>query len=206
VFTKELITTLNVGSLIAIPEGIFFSPVNHKMYIANNGNDRVLQYDAPYSNVGFSILSDMVYANKFLACGTQGTVLAGMWMDSSGTKLFTIDNGADRVFQYTLATAWEINTATYDNISLDVSGQESVPTGIFLSPLGTKLFIVGQNSDNIREYSLSTPFNVSTASYIRGVAVGSLDGTPRDLAFSSNAKLAYIVGNTNDRVYQIKNF
>jgi hypothetical protein len=37
----------------------------------------------------------------------------------------------DTVYQYTLSTAWDISSATYDSISFSVAGQEVTPTSIF---------------------------------------------------------------------------
>jgi len=56
-----------------------------------------------------------------------------------------------------------INTATYASLSKSVSAQEATPYGLAFSPDGTKMYIVGQTNDTVYQYTLSTPWNVSTA-------------------------------------------
>jgi hypothetical protein len=60
----------------------------------------------------------------------------------------------ERVYQYTLGTGFDLSTASYDSVSFDVSGQDTFPTGIFVNPTGTKMFIVGNSTDAIYEYNL----------------------------------------------------
>ena len=83
---------------------------------------------------------------------------------SDGLKVYTINsNGAEIVYQFSLSTAWDINTITYDGKSIDVvdAGQES--RAIFFKSDGTVLY-VGNTSGNIFAYGLSTPWDVSSGS------------------------------------------
>jgi hypothetical protein len=65
------------------------------------------------------------------------------------------------------------------------------------------MFISGTTPDEVSEYTLTTGFDVSTASY-SGISfsVLSQDNQIEDLAFSQDGNKMYVVGNQNDSVYQ----
>ena len=46
---------------------------------------------------------------------------------------------------------------------LDVSGVETIPTTVKFSPDGKTMFIIGVGSDALRQYSLSTAFDLSSS-------------------------------------------
>jgi hypothetical protein len=118
-----------------------------------------------------------------------------------GTKMFVGSN--TNVRQFTLSTAWDITTASYDSVSLDISSQDTTPTGLYFKSDGTKFWFVGLSSDIVYQYSLGTPWNLSTASYdSKSFSVGSQESNPNDIFFSSNGKQMWVVGTTNDTVYE----
>ena len=66
------------------------------------------------------------------------------------------------VFQYSLSTAFNISTASYDSISFDVSSQETNTTaGITFSTDGTRLFLLGSGTRTIYQYSTATPATIT---------------------------------------------
>lgn len=57
------------------------------------------------------------------------------------------------------------SNVTYDNISFDVP--DANKTGLHFSPDGTKMFVTtGTTTSSVLEYSLSTPWDISTANYV----------------------------------------
>lgn len=86
--------------------------------------------------------------------------------NQDGTKMFvqdlTTDN--DKIFQYTLSTAWNPSTATYDNKFWNTNINQQ--GGFSISKKGTRIFITdytaGSGLNKIRQYSLTTPFDIST--------------------------------------------
>lgn len=87
-------------------------------------------------------------------------------LDSTGTTMFVLGNQTNSVYQYTLATAWKLdNTLSYDSISLDVTTQDATPTGMYVKPDGTKLYILGDATDAVYQYNLPTPWSLTGATY-----------------------------------------
>ena len=65
------------------------------------------------------------------------------------------------------------------------------------------MFIVGDSNNTIFQYTLTTGFDVSTASYADiSFSVNSQDITPMALAFNSDGTKLYVVGLQNEAVFQ----
>jgi sugar lactone lactonase YvrE len=62
---------------------------------------------------------------------------------------------------------WDITNATYNHTlsKYDFSTQEGNANGIFFKSDGTKMYLVGETTDDVNEYDLSSAWNVSTASH-----------------------------------------
>ena len=89
----------------------------------------------------------------------------GMAFSNDGTKMFVAVDVGDDINEYTLSTPFDISTAAFANVTLSVSDQDSEPTDVAFSNDGTKMFVIGSVGDSIYEYTLLTPFDLTTASY-----------------------------------------
>ncbi|MFC1710015.1 hypothetical protein ACFL2J_08180, partial [Candidatus Omnitrophota bacterium] len=82
--------------------------------------------------------------------------------------------------EYNLSVAWSVLTATYSQ-EISVSAKETVPSGLFFKPDGTKMYTIGGIGKTVDEYNLGTALidKVSTADpgftadnpYTSGVAI-----------------------------------
>jgi sugar lactone lactonase YvrE len=82
-----------------------------------------------------------------------------------------------------------------------VNNQESFPTGIAFNNDGTKMFIVGMSGDDVDEYTLSSGFDVSTASFVDSFSVSDEEKMPTGIAFSNDGTKMFIIGTIGDNVY-----
>ena len=64
------------------------------------------------------------------------------------------------------------------------------------------MFVVGDSTDDIREYHLTTGFDISTASYDSLFSVNSQDTNPRGLAFNNDGTKMFVAGWKNQRVFE----
>lgn len=97
----------------------------------------------------------------------------------------------------------DIGSAVYDSKSILISAQASSPFAIALSPSGTTLFVMNNTGDIIYQYTLSTAFDISTASYAsKSFAVTSQETNPVGLFVRPDGKKMYVVGGTFDTVYE----
>jgi hypothetical protein len=95
----------------------------------------------------------------------QGSGLSGLAFDSAGLRMYVTIDSVYSVFQYSLSTAWDVSTATYDSKSKSVASEDSTPKHCRFNPSGTKMFVLGMSNSNICQYTLSTAWDISTAVY-----------------------------------------
>jgi len=77
----------------------------------------------------------------------------------------------------------------------DVNSEEPSVTGITFNPDGTKMFISGNQHDEINEYSLSVGFDLSsTVTALRLLDVSDQDNAPQDVAFNSDGTVIFVIG------------
>jgi sugar lactone lactonase YvrE len=147
--------------------------------------------NASYDSVSFSVATQ------------DSSATEGFTFSYDGTKMYAVGTTNRTVYQYDLSTAFDVSTASYASKSFSVATQETGPRGIRFKSDGTKMYIVGSTADTVFQYSLSTAWDVSTASYDSvSLSVASEDTLPMGLAFSADGTEMYMVGGTNDSVYQ----
>lgn len=126
-----------------------------------------------------------------------------LWIKSDGTKLYTIGDATDRVYQYDLSPAWRFENiqtpgvATYYQFA--GTGQLN-PKGLYFKPDGTKMYTVTTSNDRVNEYDLSTPWDVTSATHNDEFAVGSQEATPQAIFFKTDGTKMYIMGISGDDV------
>jgi DNA-binding beta-propeller fold protein YncE len=140
------------------------------------------------------------YRAEFNVGGQEGTPY-DIAFKADGTKMYVTGASGDDVNEYNLATAWDITTASYLQ-TFSVGAQETSPTGLFFKPDGTKMYICGSTGDDVNEYTLSTAWNVTTASYVQNFSVSSKETIPNAVAFKSDGTKMYITGASSDSIHE----
>jgi len=185
-----------VGDQETTPKGLFFKPDGTKVYVIGITGDDVNEY-----NLGTAWSLDTASFVQSFSVGAQENGPNGLFFKSDGTKMYIVGAAGDDVNEYDLSTAWDVSSASYlQNFS--VSGQDTSPEDIFFKPDGTKMYIVGDAGNDVNEYTLSTAWNVTTASYVQNFSVGSQDLTPQGLFFKDDGTKMYVVGDSNNSVYE----
>jgi len=196
VSTATYSQNFSVASQDSVPHGIAFNANGTKMFIVGDTGDDVNEYTL---STGFDI-STASYSQNF-SVAAQETSPRGIAFNSDGTKMFIVGLSGVNVNEYTLSTGFDVSTASYSQ-NFSVSSQEATPTGIAFNSDGTKMFIVGYTGDDVNEYTLSTGFDVSTASFVDSFSVASQEANPQGIAFNTDGSKMFIVGNTGDAVYE----
>ena len=117
-----------------------------------------------------------------------------------GLRMFLLGKTGDKVYEFTLASPYDVLSATYTGVNFSVSAQESDPCGFTFNNDGTKMYVVGTISDSVHEYALSTAYDISTASFSQSFSVRSQDSQPRDVRFNSDGTKMYIAGDANNAI------
>lgn len=154
---------------------------------------------------GWSLSNASYAAAVNLLVTGQDTGPEAIFFKPDGTRMYIIGATNDRVYQYDLSTPWLVSSAVYNNVSFLLSGQDVFPTSLFFKPDGTKMYIFGITNDRVYEYDLSTAWLVSSAVYNNvSFLVTSQDTDPVAVSFKSDGTKMYMVGRTNDRVYEYR--
>ena len=179
------------------PLGLFFKPDGTSMYVIDNAVDTIHQYTL---STAWDV-STASYASKSFSVSGINAFPLDLSFSTDGTKLYFV--GQSIVYQCTLSTAWDVSTASYASKSFSVTSQESACRAIFFNPSGQQLFVVGSFTDAVYQYTLSTAWDVSTASYAsKSFSVTSQEDISSGLFFKPDGKSMYVVGTASDRVYQ----
>jgi len=150
------------------------------------------------------------YTNKSKSVSGDDGTPQGVYVGAAGTTMFIVGDANNRIIQYALSTPYDVSTAGVAVTYFSTALQETVPTGIDFDPTGTKMFVSGTTGvaplivggDYVHEYSLSTAWTVSSAGYTTSYNVTAQDNTPQGVTFGDSGSKMYVVGNTNDTVYQ----
>lgn len=148
-------------------------------------------------------ISNSFYENKSLYV-SQAVTPTGFDFSPDGTKLYVADGNTDAVYQYTLSTAWDISTGSYASKSADISSQETTAWDVKFGSDGDKMYIVGTGSDSVFQYTLSTSWDVSTASYASksiDISATAADN-PVSIAFDLSGGDMYVLTIAADTIYQ----
>ena len=202
--------TSTTGSLtsqsIYQPYGLFFKPDGTKMFVLDWQAKFVRSFTL---SSAFDLSTDTLDLPTvdYLDVTSEETNPQDLHFKPDGTKLFIIGYSGDAVDQYNLSTPWDVATATHDG-NYSVSSKENVPRGLTMNLDGTKFFVAGDSGEDINEYTMSTPFDVTTASFTAETSTlktnsGSNLNRIVGIVFSYDGTKAYI--NTQkgtERVFQ----
>ena len=187
------ISTASYDSLFSVnsqdtnPRGLAFNNDGTKMFVAGWKNQRVFEY---HLTTGFDISTASYDSNLSISSNASGS--KGLAFNSDGTKMFVnCDNSSDEVVEYTLSTGFDVSTASYDS-SFVTQSQDTSPQGIAFSNDGKKMFVAGDTGDDINEYTLSTGFDVSTASFVGSFDVSSQGTDPTGITFNNDGTKMFI--------------
>ena len=156
-------SSYTIGNKTTHPNGMAVSPDGTEVYVCTYGNSNIHQWTL---STGWDISTASFTRTHDVG---NNDYLGGITFKPDGTKMYVCGGayGNDKkVWQYTLSTAWDISTESYDSVLLDVSSYDSNPHGVFFNDDGTKLYICGNSGSTIIEYSLSTAYVISSASFV----------------------------------------
>jgi len=203
--------------------GICFGNNGQKMYIAGSDYETVYQYSTgsithPYSQYFPTLTNSTGQINSstwldinsmtadetknggdiFYAVSTDNRTSWAVAKASDGVRKIARNNSG--TWQYnndagtTVTVGFDIANASYENKSFSVTAQEVNPRGIDISADGTVMIMIGNTSDDIFYYTLSTPFDVSTASYTG--FINQTDAVPNGCRFGDNGTKIFVPGNS----------
>jgi hypothetical protein len=202
----DVTTAANVGAFSVAAQdtnvqGLYFRDDGSKMYIAGAATDSIYEYRlaTPWmvntaSNVSVKSIS------------SQDSSPRAVEFSKDGLNMYMVGTLSDTIYQYSLTTPWQIETASYSGKNLVVSGQDNFPTAIRFKSDGSKLFMIGQQNDTLYEYTLSTKWDVNTAIFSNSIKIDT--DTATGLYFEYDGTGLYISDSETNSIhnYVFNNF
>jgi DNA-binding beta-propeller fold protein YncE len=188
--------SLDLSAEDTLPRNIFFKPDGLSLFMVGDNGADVNEYTLSSA----WDITTASYTQNF-SVSAQGGSPHGLFFKPDGTKFYTTDYGNDSVYEYSLSSAWDISTASYVQ-AFDVSTYETAPAGLFFKPDGATMYHVGFLGDEVNEYTLSTPWDISSASHIQAFSLSSQDTGPIALYFNPNGDKMWVSGNGTNAVYE----
>lgn len=180
-----------------------FGDSGNKMYAGSYDGTmnygKIYQYDLSTAYQ----LSTAVYSGNSLNVYATENSVRGLAFKTDGTKMYIIGTVGDEVQTFNLSTAWDLSTATSAGETFNVNSgiaNQTDPSGVNFKPDGTTMWTSCYGTEKLVEWSLSTAWNVSTASYVRDVVMSSSHNL-RDHIFSrwnSDGTKLFVAGFTTD--------
>lgn len=193
--------SFDLSTITNSPTGMFLKPDGTKMYITGPFGSlaNVFEFDFG-TNYDVSTLS-WNGTSRFEVATQEGNA-RDVFFKPDGTKMYIVGYNTDAVHQYTLSSPWDVTTASYDSVSKSVAAQTDNPEDLVISGTGDVMFVADSDNEAIHEYVLSTPWNVSTATYSSGnsLSVSSQETAIQGLTVTDNGTRLFFIGSNADIV------
>ena len=191
------IGTISLTSQISVPYGLTAKSDGTKLYVNDLISDKIYQYSL---STAFDV-STATYDNKSYAYGTHD--ITGWTLKPDGTRMWgSLQYSAsltNRIIQYDLSTPYDVSTMSVNGIY-----EVSAPSGIAFKSDGTKCYIIRRSNYTIYEHTLSTPWDITSIGASSGsFYVATFDNSPYEIDLSTDGTKIFMIGDQNDRVYQI---
>ena len=132
-------------------------------FSVTDGTTGAVQTVSAFS-LGFGYdLTNAAYDNLSFSVYSQDTAPKDLAFNSDGTKMFVLGSTGDDVNQYSLTNGFSlaVGNVSYDNLTFSVASQDLAPTALAFNSDGTKMFVVGTQSDAVHQYSLTNGFSMA---------------------------------------------
>ena len=171
------------------PRGIAFNADGTKMFIVGKDGDDVNEYAC---TTGFDVSTCTVDSGDPFSVSSDDSEPSGIAFNTDGTKMFVLGANGEDVNEYVCSTGFDVSTCG-SVADKDISGQEANALAMAFNSDGTKMFIGGFAGDDVNEYTLSTAYDVSTATFVDAFSILTHEGKITGLAFDTNGHRMFIV-------------
>ena len=192
---------LNVTSVLQSRD-VFLSSDGTKLYMIDDFYDRIYMFNltTPWD------LSSTNYNTQYFSLGSTSAFMipTGLTFSADGGYMYVLSSYLRYMHRYTLTTPWDVTTASFRQSSqffssqITATGQE---TGIAINDDGTRMVIVHVQGDEIEEYTLSTPYDISLTSHVGSLSIASDSTFPTGICWGNNGQYLYVASSSpNDEI------
>jgi sugar lactone lactonase YvrE len=179
---------------LSVPHGLYIREDGGKMWVFHR--TEIWGYSLSES---WDISTAMVATHAILS----GFVRRGHDIDfyPDGTRLFIDDRDARAVHEVVLSTPWDVGTFTFVQ-TLDISDQEEQVRGIEFIHEGRTMLLLDTVRRHLMRYTLSAPYDLTTAVYSGAYDLSDNTIQPRGLSVHPDERTVYITERDGQRILQ----
>lgn len=199
-YRYDLSTAYDISDSSRTVSGVFYFTTsdstglefaNNNMYVSDGYN--ITTFDVTSQRNMYTALFD---ENSRAVIGLGNGSNTGLIFSNSGNSLYLTSSSTDEIYQYDLSVAYDISTAKYTNKNLDLSGTVASSRNIYLVNSGTRLLVHCVSNRRMYQYTLSTAYDISTATYDNISADLSSSGAQIGVVFNSAGSKMYVLTST----------
>jgi DNA-binding beta-propeller fold protein YncE len=191
--------SFSVAGQTTNPYGLRMSADGTRVIVLDRVDSNLVQYNL---STAYDITTAVAQGSEF-SLSTQTTSPMGITVSNSGAKVYvSTETSPDNIYQYDLSTAWDVSTASYSGNLFSPQTQAASSSGIFVKEDGTKLYVRDITTDAVYQYTMSTPYDISTASYdSKSLSVSGQSSNGYGITFSVDG-LRFYITDVNGNIYQ----
>jgi hypothetical protein len=176
----------------------------------------VIELNVPYNPIqGYTLVKTIpikgIYPNGSLQ--TPLVAIDSMYVQDSivffssenANKTFKVDITIPGVLPAAAPAEWtdpDLANASYDSVSFSVLSRAEQVSSLFFTPDGTGMYVVDASLDNVVQYSLSSAWDITSASHVQNLLVRSQEGQPKAVFFKPDGTKMYVIGAASDAVQE----
>ncbi len=178
---------------------IKFNSDGTTLFLAGAGDQEINVYNL---STAYDV-STSVHQNTYF--NGDGLDFVAIAFNTNGTKLFIYDKtGDDSIKQYSLGSPFDLSNAVLQKEYTGTSSKTLVtinknPQGFAFSSDGSKMYVTGKGNKKIKEFTLSTPFDLSNVKLESGnYDLSDEIDEPSGIAFSDDGLKLFVLDSKNN--------
>jgi len=117
-----------------------------------------LELELKTFKTGYDFTSNAYNSDTYDPATQIGTTLGTGFFSTNGLRVY-VTQGL-KIFSYTMSTAWDVSTASYDSKTI-TTGVGTAVKALYIGDSGSKLYII-DGASKIWQYPLSTAYDITT--------------------------------------------
>ena len=197
--TYANVSSPSVATQDTTPKDIAFNSDGTQLILYGQSTDYIYEYDL---STAYDV-STMSYTNTSYNTNSFEPIPGTVAWSDDGTKLYVQGYNSDKVHRLSASTAYDISTLSLDNVDFSLLSQDNGMYSASMWDSGTRMYAGGYANDKIYQYDLSTAYDMTSATYTnKSFNTSSQTTTPYAMAFNSDGTKMYVLGQTQDAIFQ----